>query len=45
MCEIKYYGGDFAVDRAYYKTLLRRQEMLASELSPKVACLLLVMLH
>lgn len=37
MCEIKYYGGDFAVDKAYYKTLLRRQEMLASELSPKVA--------
>lgn len=37
MCEIKYYGGDFTVDKAYYKTLLRRQEMLASELSPKVA--------
>ncbi|MBQ9002476.1 MAG: hypothetical protein IJ087_11550, partial [Eggerthellaceae bacterium] len=45
MCEIKYYGGDFAVDKAYYKTLLRRQEMLASELPPKVACSLLVLLH
>ena len=37
MCEIKYYGGDFAVDKTYYKTLLRRQEMLASEVAPKVA--------
>ena len=37
MCEIKYYGGDFSVDKAYYKTLLRRQETLASEVPAKVA--------
>ena len=37
MCEMKYYGGDFTVDGSYYKTLLRRQELLAREVSPKVA--------
>ena len=36
MCEIKYSGGDFSVDKNYYKTLLRRQEILASEVSPKI---------
>ena len=35
MCEMKYYGGDFAVDGSYYKTLLRRQEMLAAAIPPK----------
>lgn len=37
MCEIKYYGGDFSVDKNYYKTLLRRQETLVRELPAKVS--------
>ena len=37
MCEIKYWGGDFTVDKAYYKTLLRRQDLLARDVSPKVS--------
>lgn len=37
MCEMKYYGGDFAVDKDYYKTLLRRSEMLAQEVSPRIS--------
>ena len=37
MCEIKYYGGDFTVDRDYYKHLLARQELLSKEISPKVS--------
>ena len=35
MCEMKFYGGEFTVDKGYYKTLLGRQELLAKELSPK----------
>lgn len=35
MCELKYYGGDFTVDKDYYKILLRRTEILAKEVSPK----------
>ncbi len=35
MCEIKYYSGDFTVDKAYYQTLLHRQELLSKELSQK----------
>ena len=35
MCEIKYYGSDFAVTKEYYRTLLNRQEILSKEISPK----------
>lgn len=37
MCEIKYYGTEFHVGKEYYQTLLRRQEILSKELSPKVS--------
>lgn len=37
MCEMKYYGGDFMVNKEYYKLLLRRQEILAEQVSPKVS--------
>ena len=37
MCEIKYYGGEFTVKKDYYRKLLRRQEMLMEEVSPKVS--------
>ena len=36
MCEIKFYGNDFCVNKEYHKTLLNRQELLSKELSPKV---------
>ena len=36
MCEIKFYGNDFSVNKDYYKILLNRQELLSKELSPKV---------
>ncbi len=35
MCEIKYYGGQFSVDKAYYQLLSNRQVILASKISPK----------
>ena len=35
MCEIQFCDGDFTVDKAYYKTILERLEMLAKEVSPK----------
>ena len=37
MCEIKYLGDDFAVDKDYYRTILRRQEILTKKVSPKIA--------
>lgn len=37
MCEIKYYGDDFVVDKGYYRVLLGRLEMLMREVSPKVS--------
>ena len=37
MCELKYYSDDFSVKNAYYRTLLKRQEILRKELSPKVS--------
>lgn len=37
MCEIKYYGGEFFVNKDYYQVLLRRQTILAEHVSPKVA--------
>jgi AAA+ ATPase superfamily predicted ATPase len=36
MCEIKYYGGDFAVDKDYYKVLLGRQQLLMKSVSAKM---------
>lgn len=36
MCEIKFYGNDFVVNKEYHKTLINRQELLSKELSPKV---------
>ena len=36
MCEIKFYGNDFSVNKDYHKTLVNRQELLTRELSPKV---------
>lgn len=36
MCEIKYYGDDFAVSKDYYRVLLHRQMMLSRGVSPKV---------
>ena len=35
MCEIKYNGGIFAVDKAYHQVLSNRQMILASKISPK----------
>ncbi|MCF0133750.1 MAG: AAA family ATPase [Blautia sp.] len=35
MCEIKYYSDEFEVDKAYYRTLLHRQEMLQKKLGRK----------
>ena len=37
MCEIKYYGGMFKVNKDYYIKLLKRQTILAENVSPKVA--------
>ena len=37
MCEIKFYGDDFTVNRDYYKVLLHRQELLSEEISKKTA--------
>ncbi|HAZ91139.1 MAG TPA: ATPase [Eubacterium sp.] len=35
MCEIKFYGDDFAVNGDYYRKLLRRQEMLMKDVNKK----------
>ncbi len=37
MCEIKYYGGNFTVNKDYYKTLLHRHELLRKKISPKIS--------
>ena len=37
MCECKFYSDDFSVDGKYYRTILRRQEMLAGMVSRKIA--------
>ena len=36
-CEIKHYGNDFEVSKAYYKTLLNRQELLRKEIPRKIS--------
>ncbi len=37
MCEIKYYSGEFKVNKDYYLKLLKRQTILAENVSMKVA--------
>ncbi|MBQ6335250.1 MAG: AAA family ATPase [Erysipelotrichaceae bacterium] len=37
MCELKYYGDTFTVDKDYYRLLLHRAELLKKEVSPKVS--------
>ncbi len=37
MCEIKFYGGEFTVNKEYYQKLLRRQELLMEAVSPRVS--------
>lgn len=37
MCEIKFYSDDFVVDRDYYRTILRRTDMLSKVISPKIS--------
>jgi len=37
MCEMKFYSDDFAVSREYYRTILRRGEMLSRIISPKMS--------
>ncbi|MBQ7568717.1 ATP-binding protein [bacterium] len=37
MCEIKFYSGDFIVNKDYYRTLLSRQEMLSQHVSRKIS--------
>ena len=32
MCEMKFYSDEFAVDSNYYRTILRRQELLSDEI-------------
>ena len=36
MCEIKFYSEDFVVTKAYYKTLMHRQETLSKAVSRKM---------
>ncbi len=36
MCEIKFYGGKFTVNKDDYLTLLSRQEILMAKISPKL---------
>lgn len=37
MCELKFYSGDFEVDKDYYETILNRENLLQKELSPKTS--------
>lgn len=37
MCEMKYYGGEFSVNKSYYAVILHRQEILTEEVSKKTA--------
>lgn len=36
MCEIKYYSGEFKVNKDYYMKILKRQSLLAENISPKM---------
>ena len=35
MCEIKYYSDEFIVNKEYYRTMLRRQEILSQQITQK----------
>ena len=37
MCEMKFYGSEFITGKEDYRTILRRQEMLAAKVSPKIS--------
>lgn len=37
MCEMKFYKDEFTVSKDYYRTILRRQEMILERVSPRVA--------
>ena len=37
MCEIKFYSDEFVVNRDYYRTIMRRQELLSAEVPKKTA--------
>ncbi len=37
MCEIKYYSGEFKVNKDYYAKILKRQTLLMEKVSPKIA--------
>lgn len=37
MCEIKYYSGEFRVNKSYYAKILGRQSLLAEHISPKAS--------
>ena len=37
MCEIKYYSDDYSVSGDYYRVILRREELLRMELSPRMS--------
>lgn len=37
MCELKFYSGDYEVDKDYYETLLNRENLLQKEVSPKTS--------
>ena len=36
MCELKFYSGEYEVDKLYYKTLLTRESLLQKMVSTKV---------
>ena len=37
MCELKFYSGDFEVDKEYYVTLMNRENLLLKNASPKAS--------
>lgn len=37
MCEIKYYSGEFKLNKEYYEKILRRQSILSERVSPKMS--------
>lgn len=37
MCEMKFYKDEFVVNKDYYRTILRRQDMILERVSPRVA--------
>lgn len=37
VCEMKFYKDEFTVNKDYYRTILRRQEMILEKVSPRVA--------